>query len=55
MPNNAFTDGFVGDLVKSAILILVMAGLALSVIPFVVASMVMFGFIAICDYLVGEG
>ena len=41
----------IADLTKSALLILAMIGLALSVIPFVLAGMVMFGLLALCDYL----
>ena len=58
---DAFVTGFVGvfvlaiDIVNSALLILAMTCLALSVIPFVLTGMVMFGFIAVCDYLMGDG
>ena len=58
---DAFVTGFVGvfvlaiDLVNSALLILAMTCLALSGIVLVLTGMVMFGFLALCDYLMGEG
>ena len=41
----------IADLTKSALLILAMTCLALSVIPFVLAGMLMLGLLALCDYL----
>ena len=39
------------DLAKLVALIVAMTCLALSVIPFVLSGIVMFGLLAVCDYL----
>lgn len=44
----------IADIAKLAALIVAIMCLALSVIPFVLTGMVMFGFLAVCDYLVGD-
>ena len=41
----------IADIAKLAALIVAMTCLVLSVIPFVLTGMVMFGFLALCDYL----